>query len=370
MFRPMSLPQMNAHLSSLQGVRAVAALMVVAFHLNVYILPDVLSGDRLWTAFSAGYAGVEIFFVLSGFIMMLVRRRAFGKAGGWVTFLVRRVRRIYPFYWITLGAVVAARLAVDGFDALPSLEMFASSLFLIPAQHRIIEVSWSLSFEMLFYLVFSISLLNLTLGKALGAAWFGATALLLLIGAETAFTEFFFSPYNLLFLFGIIAASRYQSSGVGTAWALLVVGAAVFGATALGDVYGFLPLAFGVRTVLLGAGAAAMIAGLAALEWNKALRTPGWIVLLGDASYAIYLLHISAMTACAKLIIAFGLADQVTPWLLFGIIFVAAVGSGVLAHLLIEMPLLRWLATRRKSAVTEPLPETAEAGASQNYRSS
>jgi len=356
-------------MSSLQGVRAVAALMVVAFHLNVYILPDVLHGGRVWTGFSAGYAGVEIFFVLSGFIMTLVHRRAFGQAGGWVAFLLRRVRRIYPFYWITLGAVLAARLAMDGFDALPSLEGLAASLLLIPAQGRVIEVSWSLSFEMLFYLIFSVSLLNLTLGKLLGAAWFGATAILLVIGADGAVTQFIFSPYNLLFLFGIIAAGRYHSISVGTAWALLVTGAAFFGCTALGEVYGFLPVAFGMRTVLLGAGAACIICGLAELEWNTALRTPRWIILLGDASYAIYLLHISVMTACAKLIMAFGFDEGAGQWLLFGLLFAAAVVAGVLAHLLIEVPLLRWLAGRRKLAVTAPLSQIPKAGAWGRLRS-
>lgn len=353
---------MNAKLSSLQGVRAIAALMVVAFHLNVYILPDVLNRGRTWTGFSAGYAGVEIFFVLSGFIMVLVHRHAFGKRQGWMTFLIRRVRRIYPFYWITLCAVVAARLATDGSEALPSFELLVASLLLIPVENTIIEVSWSLSFEMLFYFVFSVLLLNLTAGKALGAAWFGGTALLLLIGFESELTQFIFAPYNLLFLFGIIGAYGYKTIGTGTAWASLVAGAVIFGCTALGEVYKLLPVSFGLRTVLLGVGAAGMICGLAALELKMALRTPRWIVLLGDASYAIYLLHISVMTACAKVIMALGFGDQADHLLLFAILFFGAVAAGILAHLLIEVPLLSWLAGRNKPAVTEPFPAKAEAG--------
>ena len=84
-------------LAGLQCGRAVAAVMVAIFHANVFLLPSKFyAGEGAGAAFNFGYAGVEFFFVLSGFIMVLVHRRDFGQPSKAVVFLRKRIVRIYP----------------------------------------------------------------------------------------------------------------------------------------------------------------------------------------------------------------------------------------------------------------------------------
>ena len=95
-------------LNSLQAGRAIAALMVVVFHANIFILPDQIyrDGTQSWAVFNFGYAGVEFFFALSGFIMVFIHRGDFGHPARVGRFLRKRVERISPVYWVVLAALV------------------------------------------------------------------------------------------------------------------------------------------------------------------------------------------------------------------------------------------------------------------------
>ncbi|CAM4421473.1 acyltransferase family protein [Palleronia rufa] len=92
-------------IESLQALRAAAVLLVVLFHLNVYTVTDILGRQPLWNGFDMGYAGVEIFFVLSGFIMFHVHSGDFGRRDRFGPYISKRMTRIYPFFWIALSAI-------------------------------------------------------------------------------------------------------------------------------------------------------------------------------------------------------------------------------------------------------------------------
>lgn len=337
----------RSQFDSLQGVRAAAAMMVVLFHVKTYTLPVVAGvAAPVWAGWSMGYAGVEIFFVLSGFIMVHVHGREFSLPGRAQAFLRRRIIRIYPFLWVVLIATAFLRLAANGTVPTPWAVVAAFSLwpdFSAP----IIEVAWSLSFEMLFYLMFALGLLRLRLGLAAGIVWFGGSALTVISGHQGPGSAFLFSPYNLLFLFGMAAALTYRRLGP-RAGAALAGGAALFLAVGLAEAYGLADWAFGWRTVLYGAGATGIIAGLAALDAAGRIATPRWLSFLGDASYAVYLLHIAAMTVTAKVLVAAGLAGALPAWALAALLAAAAAAAGAVAHVAVERPLLA--ALRRRPA--------------------
>ncbi len=96
--------QTTPTLVSIQALRAVAALMVLVFHLCQELTK--LGADLPATTFIIGTAGVDLFFVISGFVMVYSSERLFGQPRASIQFLARRVVRIVPLYWIATTAMV------------------------------------------------------------------------------------------------------------------------------------------------------------------------------------------------------------------------------------------------------------------------
>jgi len=78
--------------------------------MNVYTIPFVLGADALWSGLNMGYSGVEIFFVLSGFIMYYVHRKDIGKKGVVFDYIWKRITRIFPLFWIVILAIAAFKI--------------------------------------------------------------------------------------------------------------------------------------------------------------------------------------------------------------------------------------------------------------------
>ncbi|KJZ19622.1 hypothetical protein TW80_01580 [Loktanella sp. S4079] len=329
-------------LESLQVLRAVAALMVVAFHMNIFILPETLNIGTAWAGLNMGYAGVEVFFVLSGFIMFYRHGDEMGQGSRLWPYLYARFARIFPVFWVVLGVVIALRFAV--YDSLPTLKSLLISMSMLPIfDQHIIGVQWTLSFELMFYLVFAIGFVHRGIGRAVLALWFAICALKVLLGHSGELPTFFFSPYNLLFLFGMLAVSLWRYVG-GFAAALAIGGAITFVGIGLTEALGVMTYHFAIRTILYGLAATAMVCGVVALEQQGHWHAPKFTVFLGNASYAIYLVHITAMGAVAQVFKKLGIAELPLP-IVATAVFVAAVLIGCFAHLLLERPLINF--TRR-----------------------
>ena len=148
-------------LYNVQVLRGLAALMVALSHLG-YAMP-VLKDWRL-SVLEHGASGVDIFFVISGFIMVYTTE---GRATGPVRFMRSRVVRIVPLYWLLTFAVFVAALVLPRLFAQVSADLphLAASLFFLPQEKSpIVYVGWTLNFEMLFYVLFAI-------GLSIGTAW-------------------------------------------------------------------------------------------------------------------------------------------------------------------------------------------------------
>jgi len=207
------------HLTSLQGGRAIAALMVVFYHLNIFILPKRLyaeTGEALHPVANMGYSGVEFFFALSGFLMLYIHRRDFGAPQKAYSYAIKRVSRIYPAYWLVLIPMVLAGALIPavGLGYMPGLGQLLPNLFLVPMEDTpILQVSWTLQHEMLFYAIFGLAILHRWVGLGILSMWFTACALTV-FGQDVLFpADFLFSPYNLIFLFGGLAAAVLPASG-------------------------------------------------------------------------------------------------------------------------------------------------------------
>ncbi len=337
-----------SQIKNIQALRGLAALMVLAAHVGAMdaeyggtaILPDQLR---------IGVIGVDLFFLISGFVMVHVARRM---APGWrnvLRFAYNRAARIYPLYWIATIAMIVlffGRAALFG-EATETGKLIPSLLLLPQASFPILTVGWTLIYEMYFYLAFALILLAAPRRMPLMLLLWGAIVALGSFAGWTKaspWTELVFSPLTFEFLIGAgIALLIDWTSGKWGAPAL-AAGAAIV----LGQIFFFNDAALAamvnnqaVRAMTYAPPFALMLYGAAAMERAQGLVLPRWMAATGDASYALYLFHLPAVMVAAKLVSVVlgerGVFDNLA------IIALATAGSIVAAFLiyrLIERPAL------------------------------
>ncbi|MBB2698729.1 UNVERIFIED_ORG: peptidoglycan/LPS O-acetylase OafA/YrhL [Rhizobium esperanzae] len=279
-------------LVQLQYLRAIAALMVVYFHAILQLAKVNPAIDA--TAFLYGETGVDIFFVLSGFVMWLTTS---GRAMRPIDFARRRIRRIVPLYWLAtlFSAVVAlaapSLLKSTVFD-LPHL---IASLFFLPWANAadpgtitpVVVPGWTLNYEMFFYLVFAL-LLPLQETRRI-PAMFAVFAVILIacrLLPETTATRFYGEPIMLEFLAGVVLGwlcgqkallpNRWAWAVLATGFAFLLVNEALMQPES--------------RFYAWGIPAVFIVFGAVSIDFSR-LPVLGWLNYLGDCSYAIYITH-------------------------------------------------------------------------------
>jgi len=148
---------------TIQVFRFIAALMVIILHSMYYTSERLAPGFPL---FSRGSNGVDLFFVISGFVMILSTQNLKDKPGGWRTFAIRRIIRIVPIYWILTTYKLFVLLFASSlvYHASVDVSYITKSYFFIPATNvdgvlgPLLGVGWTLNFEMFFYALFALTL--------------------------------------------------------------------------------------------------------------------------------------------------------------------------------------------------------------------
>jgi peptidoglycan/LPS O-acetylase OafA/YrhL len=311
-------PAREKHLlANVQGLRAIAALLVVLVHAS---LPDVgvesvlAKTEAPWLGpfTNFGLFGVDLFFVISGFIMLVTNWSAFGRPRAGITFFVRRVIRIYPPYWLALSPVLlvlmfAKHLMTKHVGVKTGI---LESLLLLPTpNHFVLTVAWTLVWEMLFYVVFAF-LLRIDRKHVVGALalWFVAQIVLYLTltGSPNFYLNFASTPLPLEFIFGAAAGVLYikrwfpaprLAAGFGLLAALGAWAAVSMNNISLENINDIR------RIVIFGVPAALLVYGGVALEVRAVFSAPRWAAAAGDASYAIYLWHMSILVIVRQAIV-------------------------------------------------------------------
>ena len=315
---------------NLQLLRAFAALNVVVFHIistatSYGYETNLISSLRGW-----GANGVDIFFVISGFVMLYTQlddKRTVKN------FLISRAIRIIPLYWLLTFAIIIAyifapsvfrELVITTEYALASLG-FISNTFM--GEEPILYLGWTLEWEMLFYLVFGLSL------------WFRSWLVILsltslaLIGIAFAASDFIV----LEFIAGLLIALLFKLYGFNS-----------FGKVSL--VLGGLLLSFSIseevralvenRVILWGLPSIFIVYGVvAAPQINSKLGK-----LLGDASYSIYLIQVFSIPIFYKLLVALNI--QLSNDVLALACLIATAIAGTVMYLFIEKPMTHLIKER------------------------
>jgi len=279
----------------LQGLRATAALSIAFAHLH-----HVFARTPGGISFGILAFAVDVFFVISGFIMMHREWNAFGKPGAPRSFLARRLARIVPIYWLVSLIYLYYVLTIPGLaTANLTLDVVWKSFLFIPAirpsgdVHPLLDIGWTLNYEMLFYISFGLILL---LPRFLGVVAMLAGFLLLYNASrwiELSTAVAFWANIRLFeFMFGMGLAIlvRLRPNLPGPAClGLIVAGIALWQLIVSGPPIPFLT---GYVNVMVFFGSAALIVAGAVFYHGPLPGPVKWsFITLGDASYAIYLLH-------------------------------------------------------------------------------
>jgi exopolysaccharide production protein ExoZ len=331
----------SPQLVSIQVLRAVAALVVTFAHLWPHFEVFGL-GDR-FPNFILGASGVDLFFVISGFIMVYASEPLFGRSGAPARFFIRRLIRILPLYWLATSAVLLTYLAVAPNLSLHNLtwtNVVASYLFVpLPRPDGttapVLGVGWTLNFEMFFYVVFAAAVALPRRAAVAAVTLFFIVAVNSPVALPSPFRDWFVSTiYEFAFGMGIALAFR---EGLRVpAWLSAVLIAVGVGLMIRTDWDGFATIG---RVTGWGGGAAMIVAGCALADVRPATGRV-WLALafLGDASYALYLLHTFALRAVFPI-----LAPTGRIWLCALVGMIAAIGSAIAAYLFLEKPIARFL---------------------------
>ena len=149
----------NKNLQLIQLLRGIASLLVVLLHCSAN-LSEALPRHFLGNIFLFGGSGVDIFFVLSGFIITYTNLNFIGKPAYYLLFIKRRIIRIYPTYWIIISIFLLLQVLLPSFYRTHfsfDLTNVLSTYLLLPGHIMVNGVSWTLSYEIFFYLLFSLS---------------------------------------------------------------------------------------------------------------------------------------------------------------------------------------------------------------------
>ena len=346
-------PAAAGTLESLQAARGIAAVLVVLYHCStgIFGLAKYAPLDPFHRAFAGGRFGVELFFVISGFIILSTHRHDVSRPRRLGSFVRKRFLRIYPIYWLVLASLLAAYAAMprlgDGSELRPLTILSSLTLVHVGTPSMVLGVSWTLCFEILFYALFATLILDRRLGIAVLAVWWGLAALRVVSGSSLL-AAYPFSDYTLLFPLGMAVSFACQRGLVARPLALALCGAAIFVANGLGNTYAAFPGRVGAHLVS-GVSSAMLLAGFASLERRGRLRVPRLLVFLGDASYSIYLIHFTVLSLLARILLPRALAvipAAAVAWLLI----LMSIAAGAALHVVMERPLRSILAGRRRPA--------------------
>jgi peptidoglycan/LPS O-acetylase OafA/YrhL len=335
-------------LDLVQLLRGIASLLVVLMHTTLNA-KEKMDLPFLGEFFAFGGAGVDIFFVLSGFIITYTSQKALASPSNFFSFLKRRFVRIFPTYWIIITLFLLLQLALPSFY--PSLYPFnasnlANTYLLIPDHIMVNGVSWTLSYELFFYFLFSLAFLirQKLLLWVLSIAYVITLIVLPLTGLNAGHVNPWVGlavfPMNLEFFMGILAAQVIPRLNARFSIPFMLLGTVTFITSAIYSNSGYsLQNPFN-RVILYGIPSFFIITGIVRYELNKSIKVHNLFVSLGEASYSLYLIHLPVVVAGIKIISKLNLQSGIAKYTLL-IILVAAICAGsILFFKWIEKPVI------------------------------
>lgn len=330
--------------------------MVVAFHTAATIGHDKYIGQKL-PGFSSLDAGVQLFFVLSGFVIYVAHRGdAEKQPDRLAVFFRKRFLRLFPALCVVISGVLLIKL-IGGFGPAASPYDITAAYLLLPVEKEaLLAVEWTLRHEVLFYGLFAVFIWKRSLGLILLLCWGLGGGVATLFWETHWLIEFLLNVNHALFVLGMGVGWLYSRNITWGAPQALVMGTIIFAgscAVKAADA-GTADMAI----LPLGVGAAGIVFGLASLEQlNRPLL---WLNRAGYASYALYLIHYPLISGMMKLTVRIERWIVLDPWVLLIVVITACQLAALLFHRWVERPIV--------AAISDRTWWPARSPASQEYR--
>lgn len=318
-------------------MRGIAALSVVCGHVISVSASGQIGIDRNIAvgALAVLQSGVDVFFVISGFIIAtgasslgLTRGRK-----GAFEFAANRFARIYPIYWIVLTAAVISSYWISLGLPVDGDKLTIDQILLNTSANYFVPPAWSLYFEVSFYAAMAVVVL-LAPSYVFMISLTGLAAVALLDALAVSLPGVWSNPLTLEFGLGVIIAAVVRAGVVKLAWTCLIGAAAAFTIGGYLHIY-CAPVANGWRAATFGVGAALLIYATVAAEL-RGQKFPLSLQYLGNMSYSLYLWHFLILTWLINALESIPGAFQTAMWV--AIIVAASAAS----YRYIEKPLLAW----------------------------
>lgn len=342
-------------INSIQFLRGFAALAVVIHHTGGYVKryfePTLLFGDK----FSIGFAGVDLFFVISGFIIHFTSKKYLNNPSKLKEYLQKRFIRVYPIYWIIttilffsswlIVQVLNKNIFSIGYPN--TILAYIQTYTLFPLHFAINPVTWTLSYEIFFYLCFALLIVSKRL-------WI-IPALILAISFYNIFINipeivevklnyfnFIFSGYNFEFMLGFLIYQFYEkiklSNIISVILLIISISVIVLFGYEIGDYDSY------KRVLTFGLPSGLILLSLLNLEQNNTISFPKFTIILGDASYALYLIHFPMMLFMNKIpqILGYKFNANQEVWYSYFIIL-SIIFTSIFLHKWVEMPVAKKL---------------------------
>jgi exopolysaccharide production protein ExoZ len=333
-------------IQTVQLLRAIAALFVVGFHSTVLWADKSGSRGHVW---NNGASGVDLFFVISGFIMLVSTRSLARRADGWRHFLILRLVRIAPMYWLATIAKLAAIAAVPALERhtrTTTWNTVASFLF-IPSRDAtgvirpVLDVGWTLSLEMFFYLIFAVALFfefdpPIVVLPAM-------CVLAALSGFRNVQSPAIFAlcdPIVLEFAAGLIVARLWMKVSLARIPTLAMIAIGAAGMLCLWLAPAFNPFE---RALVFGSAATATLASAVSLERIVGPHIPKFFLSVGEASYSLYLTHGFVLPLVGIAVAKTRLTGTMLGLAIVVACLIASTALALACYRLVERPITDWL---------------------------
>ena len=353
----------SRYIPELQYLRFLAAFLVLFGHVGLNLHERGTISDETYVRFDAypWGSGVDVFFVISGFVIFLVARDLRGGAGAALGFMRDRLVRIAPIYWFYTALMLLAMALFAGRVTNATIDPahVLASLAFIPWPHPdngylrpVLAQGWTLNYEMYFYLVVAATILLGVRRRGLAASVL--IIALLLVGQIRAEGEpgTYFLGYDIVleFLYGIALCQLWHRGVRVPGWCTWPAIAASLILLGVMGTFTSLP-----RSVAFGIPAALMVAAVTLTWHDPARRTMRTLGELGNASYSLYLSHPFVIAGILLVVDRLGIAAISESWpLLLALICIASVAFSVVSYRLIERPMMTLF--RRPGRLRSPAP--------------
>ena len=341
-------------LVSVQYLRALAAAMVLLHHVA---WKGAQHGDNPLSWFSFGAAGVDLFFIISGYIMC---EATDSRRIDFISFMKARFFRIVPLYWLlSLAALFAFLLMPSRVNSSGGSTDILNSFLLWPTAGKyLIQNGWTLSYEFLFYGLFA---LGLGFGRYRYVIAIAAIAAMVLAGKwlepHGVWGSFLTNAILLEFVMGIAAFHLFKRGfRAGAALSVALIAAAIAGFVFTGEVDAGDPrvIGYGLPSLALFIAVRSLEGRTIRFDRSLAGKVAG---ALGDSSYSMYLVHPFFLVAATAVLSKVGLASH--GWLLTTVLFTGSMVTGWYCYVWLEKPMTQLIARMRRLDRSAARPQSA-----------